>query len=291
MDQRRLRIGAFSRRVGVAPERLRAWERRYSLFEPLRSEGGFRLYSREDERRALRMKELLAGGLSAAEAARGAAAPVAVAELPAQPVAAPTTLGELTDRLSSGLEAFDGPAAHGALDDLLAAFDVDTIVSQVVIPYLHELGACWSRGEVSIAQEHFASCLLHGRLLALARGWERAGGPLAAVACAPGEQHDIGPIAFGLALHRRGWRIAFLGVDTPVAALREVVALLEPTLVVVAATVPRRFTAVGDELGALAGECRLALGGAGARESFTHEIRAELFAGDPVGAADRVAAG
>ena len=292
MEQRRLRIGAFSRRVGVAPERLRAWERRYGLFEPSRSDGGFRLYSNEDERRALRMKELLARGLSAAEAASEAAGPGAapVAEAIGRTAEARTTmLGELADRLAFALESFDGPAAHSTLDDLLAAFDVDAVVSQVVIPYLHELGACWSRGEVSVAQEHFASRLIHGRLLALARGWEQAPGPLAVVACPPGEEHDIGPIAFGLALHRRGWRIAFLGANTPVVSLHEVVGRLEPALVVLGATVPDRFEAARAGLAALAGDCRLVLAGAGAREEMASSIGAELFAEDPVGAADRAA--
>ena len=46
-----LRIGALSRRVGVSPELLRAWEQRYGLLQPLRSRGGFRLYSQADEER------------------------------------------------------------------------------------------------------------------------------------------------------------------------------------------------------------------------------------------------
>src|SRR5215212_2559704 len=66
----RIRIGELSRRVGVAADRLRAWERRYGLMEPARTDGGFRLYSREDERRVRGMKAHLERGLSAAEAAR-----------------------------------------------------------------------------------------------------------------------------------------------------------------------------------------------------------------------------
>ena len=46
----------------------------------------------------------------------------------------------------------------------------------------------------------FASQLLRGRLLGLARGWDRGAGPRALLACAPGEQHDLALIAFGLAL-------------------------------------------------------------------------------------------
>ena len=65
-----LRIGELSRRTGVAPELLRAWERRYGLLRPARSEGGFRLYSDADEQRVQRMRQHLRQGLAAAEAAR-----------------------------------------------------------------------------------------------------------------------------------------------------------------------------------------------------------------------------
>jgi MerR family transcriptional regulator, light-induced transcriptional regulator len=46
-----LRIGELSKRVGVSPELLRAWERRYGLLHPARSAGGLRLYSPADVER------------------------------------------------------------------------------------------------------------------------------------------------------------------------------------------------------------------------------------------------
>jgi MerR family transcriptional regulator, light-induced transcriptional regulator len=67
-----LRIGELARRVGVSQDLLRAWERRYGLLEPVRSPGGFRLYSEADEQRVRRMQAHLALGLAAAQAARAA---------------------------------------------------------------------------------------------------------------------------------------------------------------------------------------------------------------------------
>jgi MerR family transcriptional regulator, light-induced transcriptional regulator len=71
-DRPLLRIGELSRRLGVSDYVLRAWENRYGLLHPVRSPGGFRLYSEEDEWRIRRMQAYLADGLSAAEAARAA---------------------------------------------------------------------------------------------------------------------------------------------------------------------------------------------------------------------------
>src|SRR3954447_8235706 len=64
-----LRIGELSKRSGVSPELLRAWERRYGLLHPTRSAGGLRLYSAGDLDRVRGMREHLDAGLAAAQAA------------------------------------------------------------------------------------------------------------------------------------------------------------------------------------------------------------------------------
>jgi hypothetical protein len=127
-------------------------------------------------------------------------------------------------------------------------------------PYLHDLGERWARGEVSVAQEHFASNLLRGRLLGLARGWGQGHGPAAVLACLPGEQHDLGLIAFGLTLYRRGWRIIYLGPDTPIATIGQATESLPPDLVVLAGTVPELFAAHADAIADLARQTTVVLG-------------------------------
>ena len=95
------------------------------------------------------------------------------------------------------------------------------MLRDVVLPYLRDLGERWERGEATVAQEHFASNVLRGRLLGLARGWGRGSGPRAVLACAPGELHDLPLIVFGLVLSARGWVITYLGPDTPISTIQE----------------------------------------------------------------------
>ena len=68
-DDAHLRIGELSRRSGVSPELLRAWERRYGLLRPQRSAGGLRLYSSGDLERVRAMQRHMNQGLAAREAA------------------------------------------------------------------------------------------------------------------------------------------------------------------------------------------------------------------------------
>src|SRR5437764_14762479 len=98
------RIGEFAQRVGVSPELLRAWEQRYGLLQPVRSAGGFRLYSEDDADRVARMRRALADGLSAAEAARVALENEAPARGRSED---PGLIEDARARLLAAVEAYD----------------------------------------------------------------------------------------------------------------------------------------------------------------------------------------
>lgn len=281
-----LRIGELSRRVGVPPELLRAWEQRYGLLQPVRSAGGFRLYTTADENRVRSMRGHLDAGISAAQAAR-----LALAE-PASEAGdegEPAGFAPLRSDLGDALDRLDEPGAHAAVDRLLARFTLQTVLRDVLLPYLHELGERWERGEASVAQEHFASNLLRGRLLGLARGWGQGAGPRAVLACAPGELHDLPLIIFGLALAGRGWSITYFGPDTPIASIQEALEDVQPRLVVVSSTTSRHLRAAQAQLTELARQVPIALAGAGAAERLARATGASLLQGDPVTAAERLA--
>ena len=280
-----LRIGELSRRAGVSPELLRAWERRYGLVRPTRTPGGLRLYSSDDLARVQAMQRHLADGLAAAQAASLAlAAPDAETD-------APPLAPEVAQReLAHALERFDEPSAQAVFDRLLATATVEVLLVEVILPYLRELGEGWERGEISVAQEHFASNVIRGRLLGLARGWGRGVGPVALLACLPGEHHDLGLIAFGLALRSLGWRVAYLGADTPLDTLERTAEAVEPALLVVSATSDERLAPAVPQLTRLARNYRVGLGGSAAAGSDADRLGLLQLSGDPVAEAERIVA-
>lgn len=279
IDTGALRIGEFARRVGISPELLRAWERRYDLLQPIRTEGGFRLYTEDDAHRVERMKQALDEGLSAAEAARHALA---------QERSVERALDGARERLLSAAHAYDEAALQAVVDEALAGFSLEAVLRELILPVLRELGEEWERGTLEVGQEHFASNLIRERLLALARLWGRGGGPLAILACAPGERHDIGLIAFGLVLRSRGWRILFLGADTPLATLGKTVAATNPRLVVVASLDSALLEAGSAELRKLGRTAPLVLSGSGASEELCARLRLDRLDGDLVAPAGTV---
>jgi MerR family transcriptional regulator, light-induced transcriptional regulator len=281
-----LRIGELARRTGVSPELLRAWEQRYGLVEPSRSDGGFRLYSDRDEQRVRRMTALIERGLSAAEAAREV---LSVAVAPAVADSSEPVVGDLRQELTDALDAMDTERAHRTFDSALAALSAHAVLRDVVLPYLRELGDRWEAGEISVAQEHFASSLLRGRLMGIARSWGSSDGPVAVLACPPGEAHELGLIIFGIELARRGWRVTYLGADTPMSTVVETVRRSRPAVVVFAVTDAERARSHAAEFRSLAAIAPLAVGGS-VSPSDGSLLDAWVLDGDPLDAARAVAA-
>jgi methanogenic corrinoid protein MtbC1 len=229
------------------------------------------------------MQSLVSGGLAAAQAARlvlsgGEPEPRTDSES-----AAP--LEEAAGNLSAALDRLDEQAANSALDRLFSAYTVETVLQDVVLPYLHRLGERWEAGEVSVAQEHFASNLLRGRLLGLAQGWGQGQGPLAILACLPAEHHELGLLVFGVALRRRGWRITYLGTDSPIGAVADLSRSLAPAVVVLLSINPDNFLDHARQIKQLANQVQVMIAGPGATPEIARQTRTHVLDQDPVSAA------
>ncbi len=282
----RWRIKEFAAAVGVPETTLRAWERRYALLEPERTSGGFRLYTRADERRIRAMQAHLARGIAAAQAAE-----LAIAESTAEAGAPAAT--DATDALIAALvaatEAFDATRFDALLDAALARGTIAG-VRDVVLPALVDIGRRWEVGEITVGQEHFASQLVQRRLLALAAGWEVGRGPLALLACPPGERHTLGLICFGLILADGGWRIAYLGEDTPIGEIAAASASLRPDAVVLCALDAGHLEPHAETIAGLGARHHTILAGAGASRELAAQLYVDYAAGGPVETAEALVA-
>ena len=173
---------------------------------------------------------------------------------------------------------------------MLAAATLDTLLGELVLPYLQELGARWERGETSIAHEHFASGVLRGRLLGIARGWASGSAPRRCSPASPASSNLLGLITFGLALRSRGWRIIYLGADTPIETVEQASRQLNPSLVVLTAVSGDRVQPTMAALIELTRRHRVALGGRAADNAAFDDSGILALSGDPIVAAARVTA-
>jgi methanogenic corrinoid protein MtbC1 len=207
-----LNIAALSRRTGVAPDTLRKWEQRYGVLQPTRTVGGQRRYSEQDIQRVEWLRDRLGEGWRIGEAAR------VLQETGAPPLSEAPDLREALVAAALG----DDPAQTSAtLDQALNVLPLQQALDEVIAPTLHAIGDAWHRGEISIAQEHALTAKVRIRLDRLLSDPRGAARGTAVLACAPGEQHDVGLLMAAVALRADGWRVEYLGPNTPAAdALR-----------------------------------------------------------------------
>lgn len=186
------------------------------------------------------------------------------------------------DRLEATLESFDETGGHRVLNQVFDELDVEEALASVVLPYLHEVGERWSAGSIGVAQEHVASNVLRSRLSVLMSEDERQHGPLAVLACMPGEHHEFGLMATAIVLSRLGWRTCYLGASTPTAELALTCLTLQPVAVIVAAHRATAFAAHAPTLRRIGESTNVHLAAGGATDEMVDLCDAVRLEGDPV---------
>jgi methanogenic corrinoid protein MtbC1 len=247
-------IKTVVQQTGLTAATLRAWERRYGVLSPGRSEGGYRLYSERDVATLSWLQSQIEAGLSISRAVArldllrqaGEAPELAPSQQPSRrPPAGVRDQGTISSELLEALLAFREEDAEAVLGEAFALYPVEDVAEAIMTPVLVEVGERWLRDEATIVQEHFAAGFLRRRLTALFQAYARADagqkvatGLLAITGSAPGEWHDVGIMIVSLALRRRGWRVLYLGQNVPAGHLVQEASRLRPNLVCLSATMP-----------------------------------------------------
>jgi methanogenic corrinoid protein MtbC1 len=273
-------IGHAARLTGVPSATIRAWERRYGLVRPVRTEGGYRLYDEQGLQLLRAMGALVAAGWSASQAAehlradvldsgepeQGAwEAPVTVAD--AGPVGMPGGPGHASGlpapepddtgawdvtALARGAADLDPGAVDVAITTAFAAGPLEQAIEVWLMPALEMLGAQWRSGRVDVAGEHVVSATVHRRLaIELGDATPGSGEPRVVVGLPRGAHHELGILAFSVLLRRLGVDVLYLGADLPAQHWVRVVQQHRPAAVVVGTPTPTDVLATRETVAAL----------------------------------------
>jgi len=217
-------------KTGIAADTLRAWERRYGLPVPQRTQGGHRLYSERDiatikwllakqeeglsiSRAVDLWNEQLASGLDPLgdSVSTDSVAPLAVATSSSE-----STLATLRAEWINACKNFDEVTAEQIVNQSFSLFPVESVCMDVLQKGLSEIGELWYENKLSVQQEHFASSLAMRRLDALLSA---APAPTKKhtilVGCPSDEWHTFTPLLLSLLLRRRGFKVIYLGANVP----------------------------------------------------------------------------
>ena len=240
-------LNAVLREVGLTPDVLRVWERRYQLPVPRRTAGGHRLYSQYDIETIKWLKERQREGLSISRAVE-LWREIALVSDPLEGQA-PSTTTSLPHQTGNNSEIdstrelwvkacleYDTAAAENILNQSLSMFPVEKVCIGVLQKGLNDIGQKWYAGNASAQQEHFATALAHNRIQALIAGTPK---PIlkktVLVGCPAGELHTFPGLLINLFLRRQGFNVIYLGADVPQEQLLETVDQLKPDLVILTA--------------------------------------------------------
>ncbi len=204
-----LTIQATSQLLQVPAPTLRSWERRYGIPVVSRSRGGHRRFTPEQLQDVRRMRDEIARGRPAAEAAAIVRAH--------QTVSASRPLVDEFLQAAHGLRP-DGVCS--ALDRARDSLGLDRAVDEVLLPAMREIGRWWETGRCDVAHEHLATTTVSGWLTRTVR---RAPSPLREgtiiLSCGPRDYHTLGLESIGVLLNDRGWDCRLLGARVPTQAL------------------------------------------------------------------------
>lgn len=262
----RYRIQAVAERTGVPAATLRAWERRYGIPSPSRTDSAYRTYSEHDVLLIERLRQLCNSGLTPSAAANLIKEEAPQALVKTIPVTDREDVSHQSVYPSENFTASPthdrpGPARdiyEATVTRLIAAvrgMNVEAIelelirarelgsslqiFHRILQPALEAVGKLWEEGRISIGHEHLATELLHSTardLLRLSQPTHAA--RLALLGCFADELHTGG--LYGVAFRFMGWgcRVAVIGALTPPEALGPAVTRLRPDVVGLSVTIP-----------------------------------------------------
>ncbi|MCB9140530.1 MAG: cobalamin B12-binding domain-containing protein [Caldilineaceae bacterium] len=248
-------IKAVVQATSISSSTLRAWERRYNMVDPQRSDSGYRLYSDRDIAVIRWLKAQVDAGMSISQAVAwmdqlvdraggsekvvlpfsGEVVTPAVKQAPKRTQA--RDFAALRQELLSALLGYDEQAAELVLSEAFALYAIEQVGEELIAPSLVQIGELWHRGDITVTTEHYASGLLLQRLMSLLRvGSNLVSGPLIWVGCAPNELHEIGALLLAIYLRRAGHHVQYLGRNLPVGDLVQEAQQQQPAMIVFSAT-------------------------------------------------------
>ncbi|MBK9709895.1 MAG: MerR family transcriptional regulator [Kouleothrix sp.] len=241
-DTPRYNIKAVVQQTQVNISTLRAWEQRYGVPRPKRSDHGHRLYSQRDVAIIKWLRQCTEEGLAISQAVQmlrdldteepGSARPDG--PIAPTPAAAPPNSAwpDIRAALSHHLAEINLRQAHLLVNNVCAMFPAETVILEIFEPIMVETGMRWTRGEICVAEEHVVSNFIRQRLLGLIQLHAPfAHGPRLICGCVPQEQHELGLLMFALLMEQRGWEVIYLGQSLSTEGLGDFLVRVSPAMI------------------------------------------------------------
>jgi DNA-binding transcriptional MerR regulator len=271
-------IREVSRLTGVNPVTLRAWERRYGLIQPTRTDSGHRLYSQADIEAVRSILAWIERGVAVSKVGK-ILARSSQAKAPATPAYDDVAAGEWSEwqaQLRRAVAAFDDVQLERLYGQVFSSYPLAVAFQEVLLPVWQEL-LLRQDGFGQTSEWLFLDTFLRGRVLQRLQLTRGQGEERVLLAALPGHAHELELLVAGLLLAGSELAVSPLGLGQPFDELPLVCEKVRPQALVLfsnrapEAELPRQLSRL-----ALALDCPLALAGEVA------ELAEESLQGSPV---------
>jgi DNA-binding transcriptional MerR regulator len=221
--QSKYAIKDLERLSGIKAHTLRAWEQRYSLIEPHRTDTNIRYYVDEHLKRILNIAVLVKSGMKISLVAKMS---------PEEVRSAVVDSGRYQGNYESQINAFkiamldyDEYLFDSVFNKCLLQFGTDETLSNILGVFIGQIGLLWQAGAINVANEHFISNLVKQKLFSIIDQTIIPGdrGKKSFVLYLPADElHELSLLYLYYFLKRSGHRVIYLGQSVPVEYLKEV---------------------------------------------------------------------
>ena len=264
-------IRVVTERTGLSPDVLRAWERRYGVVNPERSEGGQRLYSDADIHRLSLLLKASQVGRAVGQVASLPPEELArmVAEDADRGAARPTPAADHRAVAFAAVRDLEPERLRSTLRRAVLSLGVPAFLEQVLTPLLVQIGEEWHAGRLGIAQEHAATAAVEQLLGWIVQEFAVPEDARRVLLATPAHsRHSLGAMIAAAAAAHDGWHVIWLGTDLPAGQIAVAARRHEADVVGLSVITADDPDAVSAEVAALrdelAAETPLLIGGSGA---------------------------
>jgi len=253
-------IKVVSQMTGLSVHVIRAWEKRYNVVEPERTDTNRRLYSEKDIEKLKLLSDALHGGHSI-----GGVANLSSSELKnllslnknsqggfkdGLPVDSSAEVDE--NALSDSIEAirnYDAKKLESILLNVSTKLTQPKLIEEVIIPLVYKIGELWHSGEIRVANEHLGSSVIRGFLFNLLESYSVSdSAPIVVSATPRGQEHELGALIAGVVAASSGWKVIYLGSNLPAEEISAVVGHLRARVVALSIVYPNDDPVLPREL-------------------------------------------
>lgn len=215
--------------TGIKAHTLRKWESRYDFITPHRTDTNIRYYSDSQLRKLLNIGILVRNGNRISQIDK-----LTEAEINEQVsnILIDSNKSDEINALISSMIKMDEFEFDEIIDRNVGKKGLLNTVTEVIYPFLNQIGVLWTTHKAMPAQEHFISNLIRQKIFAAIERLPLAkpDAPKIVLFLLEDEDHEIGLLLAYYIAREMGWRVYYLGTKVPLENIEEVIDIAEPQL-------------------------------------------------------------